>query len=176
MIVAARSAKVSLKKRSRLRFGLRSAFVLITIFAWCAWQWSISERRTGVAQELEQMGLVAARDSVVKKSGVESLCTSMLWGEQINEPIRQSWLGALTGWDNWTGITVFVFSGQLDIPVREEQIRSLSRLPGLTTVVIWDADPHSEASAQVIEFRKALKSKLPNVEVQHVQVEPLPVG
>ncbi|MCI0360249.1 MAG: hypothetical protein L0211_17365 [Planctomycetaceae bacterium] len=162
----------------RIQFSLSSLLLFTTVCAWCSWQWTICERRKLIAQELLAQGNEKTfRDSTVHMKGVESICTSLLWEQELHDPMCRSFVGAISGWDNWDGLTVFVFSSDFELEqARLEQINTLSRLPGLTTVVLWDVNPETENEPSVLQFKKELRAKLPHVKINHVHTEPKPVG
>lgn len=161
----------------RFQFGLSSLLLLTAICAWCSWQWTISERRRLTAQELLSQYNHTLLDSTVQHKGIEAICRSLLWGQESHDPMFRSFVGAISGWDNWDGLTVFVVSNDFEHKQsRMEQIGTLARLPGLTTVVLWDTNPETEHFPSVLEFKEELRAKLPHVKVRHVHVEPLPVG
>lgn len=113
-------------------------------------------------------------DSTVRDRGLEVICYGMLFDGKRGEPARRSTLGALAGWDNWGGVTVITNSVRTKDKLNAS-LNLLFRLPGLTTVVIFDGGAGTEKRPEVIEFKRRLQEKLPRVEVKHVHLY-YPVG
>ena len=85
-------------------------------------------------------------------------------------------IGALIGWDNCGGLTVFIGSNIAShVEYQEQLVNELSRLPGLTTVVIWDLGAESEKFPTVIELKRRLGESAPHVRFEHVHLPNLGV-
>lgn len=170
------------RRALRWQFGLKSLFLLLTLAAWCTWQWTITQRRQNVIAELDIHYVTTFHDSVVEERGTETICSSMQWsfGKKIEEPIRPGFISSITGWENQRGLTVFIHTGRFSprLPVGDDLdgLSALARLQGLTTVVLWDSDPESASRIAVVQFKDVLRKKLPHVKVLHVCGEALPVG
>lgn len=181
MQVAQPSTGIRPPRKSRWQFGLKSLFVLLTIAGWCTWQWTITRQRQATIAELHHLYIPTFHDSVVAERGANAICTSMQWSDdRIEEPIRPGLLASTTGWENQRGLTVFVWTGRfnprLPLGIQLDRLSALFRLPGLTTVILWDANPDSDEWPIITEFKDAVSSRLPEVEIKHVHVEPPPVG
>jgi hypothetical protein len=158
-------------------FSLRSLFVAVTICSWCIWQWTIAERRRTVVDELEQHGYVTYHNKSIETSKLDAICFGLLYTANRSEPIGENLIGSIFGWDNWQGLTVLVSPLTLSSKDYrgEDAIEALSRLPGLTTVVLWDGNPQTEKSERVIEFKRKLQNRLPHVRIKHHH-QVFPVG
>lgn len=175
------SNEIKPRRRSQWQFGLKSLFVLLAITAWFTWQWTISRRREATIAELRSLYIPTFHDSVVSTRGAHIICTSLEWSdERIEEPIQPGLLSSITGWENQRGLTVFVsmhrFHPQgplLDGHLKE--ISVLAQLPGLTTIILWDTNPNSKESPSVKEFKEAVRTRMPDVDIKHIYVEPRPV-
>lgn len=162
----------------RLRFGLRSVFAMMTVMAWCTWQWTIALQRDGVADQLQRIGYLTYRDSTVRREGLDRLYLhEVLNPRKHGERIWRSAVLAITGIDNWGGLTVMVGApSDLSLTWMTDRLDMLERLPGLTTVVIWSGDPERLSGRAVDEYERKLREKLPRVKIKRVVVPPLPVG
>lgn len=163
------------------QFGLKSLFVLLTFAGWCTWQWTITRQRQASIVELHAHYIPTFHDSVVSERSAHAICTSIQWtDDRVEEPIRPGLVASLTGWENRRGLTVFIETGRFHprLPLNDQldHLRALFSLPGLTTVILWDANPDSEKWGIITEFKDAVKSRLPHVEIKHIHVEPPPVG
>jgi hypothetical protein len=159
------------------RFRLQSLFLLTAICAWCTWQWTISQQRRAIVKKLHDQGYFTYYDSTRAESMIPSWLANVDSQMEIGEPIGENVLGSITGWDNWRGVTVFVSPLTLSSQnyFRAEAIDALSRLPRLTTIVLWDGSPQLENQPEVVEFKKSLHERLPHIKVRHVHLQ-MPVG
>jgi hypothetical protein len=89
------------------------------------------------------------------------------------EPIRRSVVGAMLGWDNWDGLTVVVSSIKIvnHSDDHDQVLDALSRLSGVTTLVIWDGGAETEKRLETSEFKRKLREKAPHVNVRHVHLQ-----
>lgn len=157
----------------RPRFGLRLLFLVMTLVAWCTWQWTISQQRRSACQELEQCSYYTYYNATIQSSGLKSICGGLFLQGYSSETTSGSAVGGVVGWENWRGITVLV-PGLRITELSPQQLRknqiamdALLRLPGLTEVVIWDDTPGIDEQPAVIEFKKKLNQKRPNVKITH---------
>src|SRR4051794_20536841 len=144
----------------RPRFSLRAAFVAMTIAAWCAWQWSISEHRREYAERLRGHGFLTFHNSYVAKLGLTEFCFEQWFGHAM-QPIRRSVLGSVIGVDNLEGLTTVIPSNLVihkDAAVNDDVLDALARLPGLTTLIIYDANPDNENSPTINDFKARLRA------------------
>jgi hypothetical protein len=150
--------------RWRPRFGLRTAFLLLTIATWCAWQWSLSQRRRMAVADLTNSHCYTCRSSSAPSEKYHEIC-KQIGRNGGGGALPQSALGVILGYDNFSRLTVFIeavyFIEDLGLPDK------LRRLPGLTTIVIFDGNPESERKDYMQRFKQELKKKLPGVKVEH---------
>jgi hypothetical protein len=157
---------MQIARKRRLTFSLRFLFLAMAIAAWCAWQWSIGERRQSIAQAMSQFGCFTFREESALPEQYHEICKQIGRRNATQQPLRQSLLGAVLGYDNWVGLTVFV---EANVAMNDiHLIEYFQRLPGLETVVIFDATEESEKKPYVIQFKSDLKEKCPSVKVEHL--------
>jgi hypothetical protein len=186
-----------------LRFQLRTLFLLITIVAWCTWQWTISERRLAVANRLNSLGFstfylrdvddkatqsaenVGVKGTVDQgnearlDSSIQAIGYRFLYSDEKPMIIGRNVPAALLGYENYRELiamaSVLRVTNAPDSNA-DQILEELSKLPGLTTVAIWDGNPDTENHRKVIEFKRRLHDKLPRVRVRHVHTVSITVG
>lgn len=158
--------------RLRIRFGTRTLFALITLSAWCAWQWSISRQRQETISELERNHCYVCDNSTVERQSIEAICSDMFFQGRLPPASRRSTLGAISGIDNYREITVFTSSLTFSRPTENYDaiLTALSRLSGVTTFVIRDTGPEIGKRPEAIEFKRRLHELNPRIKVQHVHL------
>jgi hypothetical protein len=150
----------------------------MTLCAWLAFQWSLSERRRIVVEQLAELGCNTYYQSTTYHKE-KALITSWVYNVdtlRVKGELMQGSVGAIIGWDNWRGLTVFVSSKSLkDTQNAGKVAQLLSALPALNEIVIWDAASETEKWQEVRDFKEEVGKTRPRVRIKHIHVE-VPVG